>query len=125
MYNNDLLFPSKDFFSYMYRLFCYQSILSFFFFVVYSLTLYKVVGNYFPSPDFEIHTRHFLLYFSSFHLMTKIGENFRKKKLFECFGGFLRLNVYFSCPIKGYRIINKKTQRICNSRERVKKGVKM
>ena len=43
------------------------------------LTLYKVVGNYFPPPVFEIHTRNFLSCFSSFHLMIKIGKNFRKK----------------------------------------------
>ena len=64
------------------------------------LSLYKVVGYYFSPPVFEIHTRNFLLCFSSFHLMKKIGENFRKK-LFECSGGFLRLKVYFPGPIKG------------------------
>ena len=44
-----------------------------------TLTLYKVVGNNFPPPVFEIRTKKFLLCFSSFHLMTKTGENFRKK----------------------------------------------
>ena len=64
-----------------------------------NLTLYKAVGNYFPPLVFEFHTRIFLLCFSSFRVMAKIGENFRKKKLFECSGGLLK--VYFPCPIKG------------------------
>ena len=45
---------------------------SFYFFFSFGnkLTLYKVAGNYFPPPIFEIHTRNFLLCFSSFHLIN-------------------------------------------------------
>ena len=51
-----------------------------------------------PSPDFEIRTRN-LLWFSCYHLTTKMGENFREKTLWM-FWWFLKIKNIISLALK-------------------------